>query len=218
MTSRAYGTALLAHEILKAGRRAPLICASGTNFYGYERDDPVDERSTSGNGFLAEVCRRWEGAGRALEDAGIRTVYVRTGMVLSAHGGALPRMLPVFKSGVGGRIGSAEQQMSWISLPDLVAVYRRAIEDTDLSGPINAVAPKPVRNREFTRTLAHLLHRPSLFPVPAGVVRILVGQMGRETLLADLAVIPRRLREAGFQWQTPSLYEALSDCIRETIT
>jgi uncharacterized protein (TIGR01777 family) len=173
----------------------------------------VDESSGSGKGFLAEVTRQWEGAAQALTDADVRTVFLRTGIVLSAKGGALAKMLAPFKLGVGGRIGDGQQKMSWISLPDLVSVYVFAVENVSVHGAVNAVAPEPVTNSTFTKTLGKVLGRPTLFPLPAGLVKILFGEMGKETVLSDLGVLPKSLTEFGFEWQQPELISALKQTL-----
>jgi uncharacterized protein (TIGR01777 family) len=210
LRSRVDSTQLLAREILKQAKPPAFICASGINYYGCNRSGPVNETSASGAGFLSEVCREWEGAAQTLTEAGVRTVFVRTGIVLSPEGGALAKMLPPFKFGVGGRIGSGQQFMSWISLADLVAVYCFAVESETLAGPINAVAPVPITNARFTKILGQALRRPTLLPLPAAVVTALFGEMGQETLLADLAVQPQRLQQLGFTWEMPTLERALN--------
>lgn len=210
MDSRVKGTELLVAAALKQPTPPDLIMASGANFYGYDLNEPVDEDAKVGDGFLAEVCRLWEQAAAPLAEASGRLVMVRTGVVLSSNGGALAKMLPAFKLGVGGRIGSGEQRMSWISLEDLVGIYVLAIENSDISGPVNAVSPKSVTNQKFTEALGQVLHRPTLIPVPEAMVRWLFGEMGRETILADLEVIPRRLMDLGYQWQTAEIGSALS--------
>lgn len=209
LESRVKGTGLLAKAIAACGRPPVFICASGVNYYGYAPGLAVDENSSSGDGFLAEVCREWEAAARPATAAGARTVLMRTGIVLSAKGGALAKMLTPFKMGVGGRIGDGRQMMSWISLPDLVQAYVFVLEDESVSGAINAVAPEPVRNADFTKKLGQALGRPTIFPLPAAVVRTLFGEMGKETVLADLAVRPARLKELGFGWAQPDLATAL---------
>ncbi len=217
LDSRVRSTELLVREILRLpeGARPDYIAASGTNFYGYRRDELVDERAESGEGFLAEVCRAWEGAAQPLAEAGVRAVFVRTGIVLSADGGALAKMLPPFKAGFGGRIGDGRQKMSWIGLPDLAAIYALAIDSPGLSGPLNAVAPKPVVNQAFTKTLGSVLGRPTPFPLPALMVKTLFGDMGEETLLADLGVVPSKLNELGFEWRAPDLESAIREALEQ---
>lgn len=213
--SREKSVRILVEGILKQPKPPIYISASGINFYGFNRKEPVDEHSESGEGFLAEVCRKWEGAAQPLTEAGVRTVFIRTGIVLSAEGGALAKMLTPFKLGVGGRIGSGTQLMSWISLPDLVELYCFALEKDELSGPVNAVSPNPVSNASFTKELGKVLNRPTIFPLPVAVIKALFGEMGQETVLADLTVLPTRAEEAGFIWKTPELKMALSHCLRD---
>ncbi len=213
LDSRVKSTRLLSEAIASCDRKPSLICASGGNFYGYNISEFVDERSPSGDGFLAEVCRAWEGAAQPAIDSGARTVFMRTGIVLSAKGGALAKMLPPFKLGVGGRIGNGEQKMSWIGISDLVQAYVCAVENEAVSGAVNAVAPEPVTNEVFTKTLGKALGRPTIFPLPAGVVKTLFGEMGKETVLSDLGVLPKRLEALGFEWKTPELDAALKNAI-----
>ncbi len=209
--SRVDGTRLLA-ETLAALRDPPrvLVNASAVGFYGDRGEEELDEASRPGDGFLAELCRDWEAATEPAAAAGIRVVLLRTGIVLTPAGGALAKMLPPFRIGLGGRVGSGRQLMSWISIEDLVGVLHAALREPRLSGPVNAVAPEPVTNRAFTRTLARVLRRPAVFPVPAAVVGLAFGEMGRELLLAGARVVPRRLQEAGFSFLHPELEAALS--------
>lgn len=209
LDSRVKGTRLLAEAIAACETQPSFICASGANFYGYAPSGSVDEKSPSGEGFLAEVCREWEASAQPAVAAGARTVFIRTGIVLSSKGGALAKMLPPFKMGLGGRIGDGKQNMSWISLPDLVRAYIFALENDTLSGAVNAVAPESVSNRNFTKTLGSVIGRPTIFPLPDAVVTTLFGEMGKETVLADLTVCPTRLKELGFEWAHPDLEEAL---------
>lgn len=209
LESRVQSTQLLARRILEAEGRPDFISASGINFYGYDRDVPVDETSASGEGFLAEVCREWEAAAQPLEESGCRCVYLRTGVVLSGEGGALAKMLPPFKAGVGGRIGDGRQAMSWIALEDLVRIYVACVENANMSGPINAVAPEPVSNQDFANTLGKVIGRPTFIPTPAFAIRALFGEMGKETVLSNLAVKPKSLKEHKFDWTYPKLESAL---------
>ncbi len=209
LDSRVKGTQLLVDAILKLPKPPAFISASGANYYGYRRKELVDESASSGDGFLADVCQAWEATAQPLTDKSIRTVFMRTSIVLSAEGGALAKMLPPFKMGVGGRIGSGDQKMSWISLPDLVDLYQFAIEDPGLHGPVNAAAPKPVSNKTFTKELGKALGRPTFIPLPTAVVKTLFGEMGKETVLADLGLIPKKATDLGFEWQTPDLASAL---------
>ena len=213
LRSRVDGTKLLVNAIFQQAQRPALIAASGISYYGIARPDLADESATTGDGFLAEVTRQWEGAAQPLIDVGGRVAFLRTGIVLSREGGALAKMLPPFKLGFGGRIGSGEQLMSWIGLPDLVAAYVFAIEHEAVNGPLNAVAPLPVSNLEFTKTLGCVVGRPTIFPMPRAMVKALFGEMGTETVLSDLGVLPQRLQQLGFEWQTPSLAATLRQTI-----
>lgn len=213
LKSRTKSTALLASNILKQPTPPALISASGISYYGIERQGHLDEAATSGDGFLAEVTRQWEGAAQPLLDAGVRVAFLRTGIVLSKQGGALAKMLTPFKLGVGGRIGSGQQKMSWISLADLVNAYAFAVENESVAGAINAVAPEPVTNQEFTKTLGFVIGRPTIFALPSAVVKLLFGEMGEETVLSDLSVVPARLTKLNFEWEEP----ALEDALRRTI-
>ena len=210
LNSRVESTRLLADAILQQEKRPAYIAASGISFYGIDRERLVDESSQSGKGFLAEVTRQWEGAAQSLSEAGVRTAFLRTGIVLSAKGGALAKMLTPFKTGVGGRIGDGEQKMSWIGLPDLVAAYVFAIENEKVRGAINAVVPQPVTNATFTKTLGKVLGRPTILPLPTGLVKTLFGEMGKETVLSDLGVLPKALSDLGFEWLLPELENALA--------
>ena len=209
LNSRVDGARLLVDAILKAGSTPVYVAASGINYYGYVREDVVSEDSDPGVGFLADVCRAWEGAAEPLAEQGIRAVFLRMGIVLSPGGGALAKMLPAFLAGLGGRIASGKQRMSWVALDDLVEMFLRAVEDPQCQGPLNAVAPEPVENRVFAKTLGSVLKRPTLFPVPALAIHILFGEMGRETVLSDLSVLPTRLLSLSHQWRMPDLASAL---------
>lgn len=209
LDSRVKSTAILAGEILRHDRPFTFLCASGINYYGCDTPGPVTEQSESGSGFLAEVCRRWEAAAAPLQQRGVRTVHLRTGVVLGAGGGALAKMRPPFRAGLGGRIGSGRQMMSWIALEDIVQIYLRAVDDAAIAGAVNAVAPSPVSNDAFTRALGDALHRPTLLPVPAFLVKTLFGEMGEETVLSNLNVVPEKLERAGFEWVCPDIDSAL---------
>ena len=213
--SRIEGAKLLVRAMLEQENPPDYISASGVHFYGYQCGTGVAEASPSGDGFLAEVCRRWEGAAQPLIDAGIRTVFARFGLVLSARGGALPRLLAPFKFGVGGRIGSGEQHMSWVSLPDVVGSLLLAIEDRSIAGPLNVVSPMVVRNVEFVETLGDVLNRPTVFPLPEIVVKSFFGAMGLEALCADINAVPQRLIALGYQWEYADLRACLAACVDE---
>lgn len=205
--SRVAGTRRVVQAIARAAPRPRvLICASAVGFYGDRGDDVLTEESLPGEDFLARVVLDWEQAAR---ESPVRSVQMRFGLVLSPLGGALAKMLPAFRAGAGGRLGSGTQWMSWIALHDLVRAVRFAIDAEELAGPVNAVAPHPVTNGEFTGTLARVLRRPAVIPVPAFALRMLFGEMADLTLLASQRVTPSRLEGAGFRFDHPLLQDAL---------
>jgi uncharacterized protein (TIGR01777 family) len=209
LTSRTRSTSLLARAVVGADPRPPvLLSASAIGFYGDTGELPVDEKSPRGQGFLAEVCSAWEAATGPAADAGVRVVHLRTGLVLSGHGGILSRLLPLYKAGLGGRLGTGRQYQSWISLTDEVAAIRFLLANP-ISGPVNLTAPDPVPQAEFARALAKAVHRPALIPTPAFAVRLATGQMGEEAALQGQRVLPGVLSEAGFIWNHSQLDEAL---------
>lgn len=216
LESRVKGTRLLA-ETLARLREKPgvLVSASAVGFYGDRGAELLREESASGTDFLSEVCREWEKATLAASQAGIRVVHTRIGVVLSEEGGALPKMLTPFKLGLGGKLGSGGQYMSWITLEDLVGVIRRAIEDERLRGPVNAVAPNPATNEEFTKALGHVLGRPTFMAVPAFAARLAFGEVADAALLSSARAEPARLKEAGFEFKHPDLEEALRHVLRK---
>lgn len=208
--SRVEGTRLLAGALAKLERPpSVLVSASAIGYYGDRGDERILEDSPPGEGFLPRVAAEWEAALRPAEQIGIRVVRLRTGIVLSREGGALRRLLLPFRLGVGGVLGSGSQWMSWISLDDVVSIIRFALERDDISGPVNAVAPEPVRNSEFTRTLARVLRRPAWIPVPAFALRLLFAGMADEALLASQRVVPARLLAAGFPFRHTQLESAI---------
>lgn len=208
--SRVLGTRLLARTLPALSRRPSVwVCASAIGYYGDRGDEWLEEGAQAGRGFLAEVCRDWEEATRPAADAGIRVVSLRIGVVLSRKGGALAKMLLPFRLGLGGRVGSGRQYMSWIALDELVEVIRFAIREEHCRGPINAVSPSAVTNLEFTRVLGKVLFRPTLFPMPALAVRTIFGEMGQELLLSSTRVRPARLAELGYSFRWPELEGAL---------
>jgi uncharacterized protein (TIGR01777 family) len=188
-----------------------LICASAIGYYGYDRGDEIlTEDSDRGAGFLADAVADWEEATAPAGRAGARVVLVRTGIVQSPRGGTLRLLRPLFSAGLGGRIGDGRQWLSWIGIDDLVDTYYRGLWDTTLSGPVNAVAPEPVRNVDYTRTLAHVLRRPAVLPVPPVGPRLLLGDQGaRELACASQRVIPAKLQQAGHRFRHPDLDQAL---------
>jgi len=193
------------------GTLKAFVTASAIGIYGPDRGDEVlTEDSPRGEGFLADVVADWEDAARPAATAGIRTVQVRTGIVQTPRGGMLRLLSPLFEAGLGGRLGSGKQWLAWIGLDDLLDVYRRAVLDAELSGPVNAVAPEPVRNEDYTRALASVLHRPALLPVPGFGPRLLLGAEGaREIAQASQYVRPERLIGAGHEFRQPELGGAL---------
>ena len=201
-----------------AVRPSVLVSASAVGYYGYDRgDEALTEASERGDGFLADVVEDWEKATEPAAQAGVRVVRVRTGIVQSPRGGTLKLMRPLFSAGLGGRLGDGRQWLSWIGIDDLVDVYHRALWDNTLSGPVNAVAPQPVRNTEYTRTLAHVLRRPALLPVPALGPRLLLGQQGaRELACASQRVIALQLSQAGHRFRQPDLDGALRHLLGRT--
>jgi len=217
MASRRDGTRLLS-EALAGLKHKPevFISMSGINRYGLHRKEILDEASAvSAEGFLPEVTDAWENATLAASEGGIRTVLLRTSLVLSATGGGLKKMLPAFRLGLGGPIGGGHQHMSWIGLPDLVELIHWAMETPAIGGPLNAVAPQPVTQAGFARTLGSVLHRPSFLPMPAWGLSLLFGQMGRETILGDLAARPTVALDGGFRFAQPDLASALRQAIGE---
>jgi uncharacterized protein (TIGR01777 family) len=208
--SRVDGTTLLAETVGRLARRPRvLVAASAVGYYGDRGEEPLTEDSPPGTGFLPEVCRAWEAAADPARAAGIRVVHLRLGVVLAGQGGALPRMLLPFRLGAGGIVGSGRQYWSWIALADLIRVIELALGVDSLAGPVNAVAPAPVTNREFTRTLGRVLGRPTLLPLPALAARLLFGEMGQALLLDSARALPRRLERAGFRFRHPDLEGAL---------
>jgi uncharacterized protein len=209
-TSRLASTRLLIDAIAKL-RQKPrtLLAASAIGYYGSRGDELLTESSSNGSGFLARLAREWEAESLRAQSLGIRTVLLRFGMILSSYGGALPKMLTPFKVGLGGHLGSGRQWMSWIVLEDVVGVIRVALADEGLSGPMNVVAPNPVQNANFTRLLASVLRRPAMLPAPAFMLRLALGEMADELLLASQRVHPQRLIEAGLKFRYPDLESAL---------
>jgi uncharacterized protein len=213
--SRVQGTRNLATALSQSDvKPRVLVCASAVGFYGNRGDELLREDSPNGQGFLPEVCREWEDASRIAAEAGIRTVNIRIGLVLSARGGALEKMLTPFKLGLGGRIGSGRQWWSWIHVDDIVGGIQNAIHTESLSGAVNLVAPNPVRNAEFTKVLASVLGRPAFFPVPEFALRLAFGQMAaEELLLASQRVEPGKLLASGYAFRFRELRAALENLV-----
>ena len=208
--SRVDGTRRLC-EALAALPTPPktLVCASAIGFYGDRGDERLDESAAPGTGFLPEVCEGWEAATHVARDRGIRVVNLRIGVVLTRAGGALAQMLLPFRLGVGGVIGSGRQYMSWVALDDLLGATLFALTRVELSGPVNAVAPTPVTNRDFTKTLGRVLRRPTIFPMPGFAARLAFGEMADALLLSSARVQPAALESAGFRFAYPTLEGAL---------
>jgi uncharacterized protein (TIGR01777 family) len=212
--SRIEGTRNLCRSLARLS--APpqvLICASAIGFYGDRGDTLLDESSPAGTGFLADLCRDWEAAADEALKSGIRVVKARFGVVLSKDGGALQKMLFPFKMGGGGRIGSGRQYWSWVALPDVIGALRYAMATPSLTGAVNVVSPDPATNAGFTKTLANVLHRPAVIPMPATLARLALGEMADELLLASARVVPRKLQSSGFVFQYSDLELALRDAL-----
>ncbi len=213
--SRVLGTRNVVDAISKLKEKPKvLVSASAIGFYGERGDEEVTESSAAGDTFLAEVSKAWESEARRAEDAGIRTVLLRTGIVLAKDGGALGTMLLPFKMGVGGVIGSGKQWMSWISVDDHVNAINFVIEHENIRGAVNSVSPHPVTNEEFTKTMGDVLYRPTFIPLPEFAVSMLMGEMGDELLLTSTKVLPKRLEDAGFEFKYPELKSALEHAVK----
>jgi uncharacterized protein len=215
--SRVKGTAVLAGAVASRERRPRvLVSASAVGYYGSRGDEILTEDSAPGNDFLAGLCVEWEGETKPVVDAGVRTVIVRSGIVLSAHGGALRNMLVPFRLGLGGKQGSGRQWMSWIALHDEVAALRAAIDDEGLRGPVNLVAPNPVTNADFARALGHVLHRPTVLPTPMLPLKLRYGgELVDTLLLGSDRVSPTRLEAVSFPFRHPVLEPALESILQE---
>ena len=212
--SRVLGTTLVAETIAAMDQPPALLSASAIGFYGNRDDQDITESSSPGTGFLAECCVAWEQATGAAQAAGVRVVTLRTGIVLTPEGGALKKQLPLFKVGVGGRLGSGRQYLSWISLDDELGAIEYALTHDQLRGPLNLTAPLPVTNSEFTKALGHALHRPTFVPVPTPALKLAMGsQMVDEMLIGGAKVLPTALLAAGYEFRDPTLGAALSRLI-----
>ena len=208
--SRIEGTRNLVKSIAAVEKRPKvLVCASAIGFYGDRGAAELDESSAAGEGFLADVCRDWEVEANAATELGVRVVNVRIGVVLSPDGGALAKMLLPFKLGVGGVIGSGKQYWSWIGLNDLVRVITLCINNESVAGPVNAVSPNSLTNKEFTKIVGGVLHRPTIFPLPAFMAKLVLGEMAEALLLSSSRVLPKKLQKAGFTFAQPELAECL---------
>lgn len=212
--SRVVGTRNVAQSLAQAKDKPNIfICSSAIGYYGDRADEVLNEESAPGVGFLPEVCREWEAATRPAADAGIQTIQIRTGVVLSPKGGALAKMLTPFKMGVGGKIGNGKQWMSWIDVEDMVGAIHHILKSDLLHGPVNMVAPKPVTNEEFTKTLASVLSRPAILPMPAFAVKLLFGEMGETVLLGSQRVEPSQLISSGYPFRFRTLTASLGNIL-----
>lgn len=212
-SSRERGTAQLVEGLRQSEPRPRvLVSASAVGYYGPRGSEPLDEAAAPGTGFLASVCEAWEGAAGAAAELGMRVVMLRTGVLLDRNDGGLARMLPVFRLGVGGPVAGGEQYISWIAPDDLVRMYVTALDDPEWSGPVNATAPQPTTNKEFSRALGRVLHRPALVPVPRLAVRALYGEMA-SVVTSGQRVLPARATERGFQFRHATIEGALAAAI-----
>ncbi len=215
LDSRVRGTKVLVDALAsRSDRPKVLLAASAVGLYGERGDEDLDESSPAGAGFLAELCGRWESEAGRVTALGVREVRLRLGMVLGSEGGALRKMLPPFRLGLGGRLGSGRQWMSWIAMRDAVDATLFLMEREDASGPYNLCAPLPATNAQFTQSLGRALGRPARLPVPAFALRLAYGEMADALLLAGQKALPRRLKDAGFNWSQPYLGEALNHLVR----
>lgn len=212
--SRVVGTRTLVEAFRKTENPPKIfISASAIGFYGNRGDEILTEQSTAGEGFFPEVCSEWEAESAKAADFSARIVMPRIGVVLTKDGGAIEKMLTPFKFGVGGTIGSGDQWMSWIALEDLIRVIHFALENENVSGAVNAVAPNPVTNEEFTNTLGKVIHRPTILPIPAFGIKLLFGEMGETLLLEGARILPEKLEKLGFEFKFPRLEEALKSIL-----
>lgn len=209
-SSRVDATRVLVDGLAKLrARPRALVCASAVGYYGDRGEEILTEASAPGNDFLAQLARDWESEALRAEALGMRTVRLRFGVVLAARGGALPQMMLPFRFGAGGRLGTGQQWMSWVALEDAVGILRFALENETLGGAVNAVAPGAVRNAEFTRILARVMHRPAIFPAPAFALRLAIGEMADALLLGSTRVAPQKLSTAGFFFRYGEVEAAL---------
>ena len=214
--SRVLGTGTLV-DAFKKTKNPPqiFVSASAVGFYGNRGDEILTEASAAGEGFLAEVCAAWEIESEKAADFGARVVMPRIGVVLAKDGGALEKMLTPFKFGVGGTVGSGEQYMSWIEIEDLIRIIHFALENETVSGAINATAPNPATNKEFTDTLGKVLHRPTIIPVPEFAIKLMFGEMGETLLLEGTRVLPEKLQNAGFEFKYTDLEAAMKRVLND---
>ena len=211
--SRVVTTRNLVQGLRSVDRKAAvLVSGSAVGFYGDRDDEELDETSPAGHGFMSEVCEEWEREAARATELGVRVVQVRTGVVLSGEGGALQKMLAVFKLGLGGPLGSGKQWFPWIHITDIVGIFRHAVLTATLAGPVNGVAPEPVTNNEFTRELGRALHRPAFLPVPEMALRVLMGEMSA-VLFGSQRVVPKAALASGYEFHYPLLASALADLL-----
>ncbi len=211
LNSRVDGTALLSEALSKMEHRPELlISGSAIGYYGDTGDRIVDEGSDRGHGFLSDVAASWESATQAAQDVGIRTIHLRTGIVISPEGGVLQKMMTPFKMGLGGVVGNGKQYMSWISIDDVIGIIDRMLNDDQLSGPYNLVAPNPVTNHEFTKSLGRVLSRPTISPLPAFAARVMFGEMADALLLSSSRIASNRLKDIGYTFTDTTLEQALT--------
>lgn len=209
MESRKKGTRLLSEAIAGLSQSPKvMVSASGINYYGSRGNELLTEESSRGSDFLADVCLEWEAAADPAREAGIRVVHPRTSLVLSPEGGALGTTLPIFKLGLGGKIGNGRQYWSWITLDDQVGAIIHCLTNENVSGPVNAGSPNPLTNAEYTKVLGEVLNRPTVFPLPAPAARLMLGEVADALLLASIRVEPAKLKETGYQFRHPELQGA----------
>jgi uncharacterized protein (TIGR01777 family) len=218
LDSRVEGTKTISDAVAASFRRlgkpTVLVSASAIGYYGVRGDEVLTEESAAGTGFLKEVCVAWEAAAQSARDAGVRVVHPRIGVVLSKDGGALAKMLPIFKLGGGGKLGDGKQWWSWIAIDDVVGAILFALTNPKVTGPVNLTAPNPVTNADFTKVLGRVIHRPTAVPVPAAALRIAMGsETATETALASVRVLPNRLLEYGYEFRHADLREALQNVL-----
>jgi uncharacterized protein (TIGR01777 family) len=214
--SRVIGTRHLVEGIGACASERPkaLVSASAIGYYGPHGEEPLDEEAPPGSGFLAEVCSAWEAQARGAQELGVRTVQLRTGVVLDPRGGALAKMLPPFRLGVGGPVAGGRQYVSWIHVGDLVGIMRAALDDERWSGPVNGTAPEPVTNRKLSHALGRALHRPALLPVPGAALRALYGEMA-QIVTTGARVLPAKPLMLGYEFRHPHVQEALSSALSD---
>ncbi len=217
LNSRVDGTRLLVNHLVAMQTR-PLVLLSGSaiGFYGLRNAELLDEDSPAGKGFVTDICIPWEKETQPAKSAGIRVINMRTGVVMSDKGGALSKMLPAFKLGLGGKIGDGKQYMSWVDIEDMVRMMEFCMLTDKLEGPVNMTAPNPVTNTEFSKALGKALRRPVLFPMPALAAKIMFGEMAEELLLGGARVIPKKLVNAGYSFRYPRIDDSLARLVRKT--